>query len=492
MKFFGSKNPPDSEAVFQQAIQIFQQGDPVEALTMMKQCVGHVRDAAGADSLPHVKALSQLASLYCGAGEFEQGARLCSEAAQHCPNDEAGTKEKLTQLMNAGQMLAQCGKADEAVPILEQALRERTAFYGEGHAGVAYGEQVLAEAMLANQQFDEGLEHANNATQTFYELGHHEFPETYAMRSALATAAGIEPESIWEDLAELPEEVVVEVAGHSNRMAQLMEPDAGGTYLGQLATWCEQHKSANIVLRANTVAAWSNFSQMTDNAEGMGRSSDMVLGFLDQLPQAEDRINMLQGVALNYSRCGRSTDDIRAIYERATQTAAGLLEEEAGVARNWAIFEADQNNPDAANPLYDKAIELAQQAGSEELTGRSMIAKGIFLQHRKQSDEALFLLKRGTELLPPTSADAACGIMHLVALENGLPCCRDTGEEMHKESFSILARKFFEHSGLGDLLDHVGVGDNGLEISLGREPTEAELERLQLTHSMFISQLGNF
>jgi hypothetical protein len=78
----------------------------------------------------------------------------------------------------------------------------------------------------------------------------------------------------------------------------------------------------------------------------------------------------------------------------------------------------------------------------------------------------------------------------LVALQNGLNCCCNGGERLEKESLSLLAGKFFQQSGFGDLLESVSVGDEGLEIRLGREPAEEELERLQVAHQVFMNQLG--
>jgi hypothetical protein len=61
---------------------------------------------------------------------------------------------------------------------------------------------------------------------------------------------------------------------------------------------------------------------------------------------------------------------------------------------------------------YDIALDLSQQAGvsGAELLGRTMIAKGIFLQHHDRAEEAKPLLADGIAALPATHSDAACGV----------------------------------------------------------------------------------
>ena len=485
-----SKQPPNSEQVLQQAFELFQQGNPVEAVTMMSQCAEQVGQVCGENSVQYARSLSHLATLYCASGDLSKGAELCLAAADRCPTDEEGTKEKLTQMMNAGQMYSGCGQSKEALPILQKALDERITFYGKGHAGVAYGEQVLAEAMLAEKQYAEGLKHATSAVQTFYSERHHEFPGAYAVRAGLASAKGVDSAKIWKTLADIPEDATAEIVLHADRVAKLMEPKLGLSYLEQLAKWAESYLPENTKLLGNTLVAWSNLAQASNDPGGMGRCSDMMLNFIDKLPKPADQVNMLQGIAMNYSSCGRSSDEVRSIYQRATTTAKNDPLLEAAVVTNWAIFEAEQDDKSAAPALYDRAIELSKQMNSTEKLGRSMIAKGVFLHHQEQSEEALKLLKQGTDILPATNSDAACGMMHLVALESGLPCCCHGGDEMTKESLTILAQKFFEQSGLGDVLDKVEFGEDGLNVSVSREPSQDELQRLQVAHSLFLNQLG--
>ncbi|MBL7038964.1 MAG: tetratricopeptide repeat protein [Pirellulaceae bacterium] len=478
-----------------EAIGLAQQGEVVEAVSMMKQCVAEVRENCGDVSDKHAQALFHFGTLLCSTGDLDQGAELCRQAADACPDSTSGKKERLTYLMNVGQMLSHAGKPEQAVPVLQDSLAERIAFYGSGHAGVAYGQQVLAESLLASGQYAQGLEHAQAAVEIFESEQHHEFPGTFALQAALASAAGHTTESIWQGLADYPEDIVVEVIQHSSTTASLMADRLGLVYMEQLCEWCEKYMPEQTALLVNTVVSWSNLAFERVDLESLTKSADILTSLIDKLPDPADRIQLMQGTALSYSRCERSDDDIRRIYERAASEATenSLPLEAANVARNHAIFEAEHDGVEAALAQYDLAIDCSQQAGAEgaELLGRTLVAKGIFLQHQDRPNEAKPLLEQGHSILPATHPDGACGVLHLVALENGMNCCCNGGEGLERESLSLLAKKFFEESGLGDVLESVGIGeDGGLQVHMSREPTADEMERLQVAHGVFMQQLS--
>src|SRR5688572_20334843 len=88
-----SNKLPDSEQVLIEAIELVKQGQSVEALTMMKQCVDTIHKASGDKSLPYAAALYHLGTLTCAAGDYGRGAGLCQQAADACPATKEGTKE---------------------------------------------------------------------------------------------------------------------------------------------------------------------------------------------------------------------------------------------------------------------------------------------------------------------------------------------------------------------------------------------------------------
>ena len=491
---FGRSSLPDSEQVFEKGMQLIEQGDAVEARARMKNCVDRIRSAEGDRSLLLATALFRYATLAGASGDHATGAELCRDAADACPDTHEGKQDRLTYLMNQGQVLSHSGRADEAVPVLETSLQERLAFYGEGHAGVAYGQQILAEALLATGRYDVGLDHASAAASVFGEQGHQEFPGAFALWVALASASGHSPHDTCQDLPDFPEDVVNETFNHAWRLAALMNGPEAFEYLRQLDAWCEVQLPDEVSLRINTVVTWSNLATDREDNEALAAAAARLLLLIDRLDSAEDRAQLLQGVALSYSTCGRSAAEVAAMYELAVSEArtAGLPVVAGNVERNWAIFEADNDRHEEALRHYESAMTLAKEAGrnGEELLGRTLIAKGIVLQHHDQADEARPLLREGIDLLPATHEDASCGILHQVALENSLHCPCHGGDSLTREALSVLARRFFEGSGFADMLEHVSYGEDGLNVRLSREPSYEEITRLQIAHTVFVNQVG--
>ena len=51
-------------------------------------------------------------------------------------------------------------------------------------------------------------------------------------------------------------------------------------------------------------------------------------------------------------------------------------------------------------------------------------------------------------------------------------------------------RKFFDQSGLGTLIETVEFEDEVLAVRLARKPLDEEMQKLQIVHSVFITQLS--
>jgi tetratricopeptide (TPR) repeat protein len=484
----------NSEKVMDDAIQLIRQGQIVDAVSMMKHCVLDVQNRWGAKSMEHAESLFHFGTVFCAAKDYKQGADACREAADACPDTHDGKKARLTYLMNVGQMLVHAGAILEAIPILEKSLTERYAFYGDGHAGVAYGEQVLAQALLAGEAYAEGLRHAKIASKIFEEARHHEFPETFALAAALGSAVGESPENIWRGLADYPEEVVQPIIDKAHRTAPLMAGSLGCAYLEQLVRWCDKYLPNDTIIRLNTAVTWSNLASERHDLQSLAQATDAIEGMIELLNSIPSRVQMIEGLALNRSQCGRPPEEVRELYARAGRLARehDLLLVAARVARNYAIYEAECQRPSQALEKYDEAIQLAEASGAsgQEILGRTLIAKGIFLQHQGRPQEAAPLLAKGIAALPATHSDAACGVIHQVALQHDLACGCDGEESMQEETAAVLIRKFMEQSGLGDLVHEVGFSEDGLKIGLARTPTDEELERLQIAHRVFSTQLS--
>ena len=108
----------------------------------------------------------------------------------------------------------------------------------------------------------------------------------------------------------------------------------------------------------------------------------------------------------------------------------------------------------------------------------AQVALGLFLQHEGQVERARDVLEEGLSVLDPAHPDAIVGRSHLGAVADGRTCgCGDL-----KGTIEEAFRRFVVSRLPGDLLDRLDVtiadGDFQIDVGLCREPSEAEVERL--------------
>ncbi len=232
----GRSKYPDSDKVLDECIRMVRNGQAVDGVLRMRECSEQIEQAAGVNSLAHANSLFHEATLHCAAQDLVRAAEYCRRAIEVCPNDKAGQKERLTYLMNLGQMLNRAGNLPGSIEVLRRSLEERVAFYGAGHAGVAYGHQVLAESLVMSGSYSEGLEHAEAACNIFERERHFEYPNTFALRAACRNGLGQPPAATWARFADYPEEVVDKIAGQASTIAELIPDDSKYSYLRGLAS----------------------------------------------------------------------------------------------------------------------------------------------------------------------------------------------------------------------------------------------------------------
>ena len=479
----------ESQETLDKAMAMAQKGQAVDAVELMEKCVSKIADEKGVVSKEHAGALFHFSKLCSALGDLKNGAKLCQNAADACPDTEECKKARFMFLMNVGQLLVHSGDHENAIKVLERNLEERTAFYDPDHAGVAYGQHLLSEALLPKESYRRGIELAEQAAALFLKLQHHEFPGAYALRAAHGFGLGIRDEKLWPNYESWPEDLLTELFQQTYQYAQLMNDELGAKFLRSLVEVSDKCSSG---FQIQIVSALNNVATEKSDFETLNYCADRMPHLIAEESKVENRVHLMQGLALTYSNCGRPKEEVRKLYQQTSEVAKDneLSELRAAVLRNWAIFEAE-TDPKSASDLYDEAIELARALGKAgvEILGRNLIAKGILLQHNDSFEPAKELLEEAIDMLPATHPDASCGVLHLAALNNNLDCCCKSGEAVGKEAISMLAKVFFEQSGFEDLLAKVGIDEGGLQVELAREPTEAELERLRVAHSVFLSQI---
>jgi tetratricopeptide (TPR) repeat protein len=488
----------DTEAVMDHALQLARSGQQVEAIAQMQAAVSSVKESAGCPSCEYAKGLFNLAMLHLAVGDTTQGAEDCRLASDSCPDTTAGKKDRLMYLMNAGQLLNRAGQTDEAIEVLQANLREREAAYGPEHAGTAYGQQALAEVYMSAGRFAEGLELSEQALTTFLHTGHHEFPTALATTTALASAVGLRDDEVWRYAPDHTSSSVAKPMIDAALVLAESMPDATGMkYLNQLADWACELLPPDSPQLMNVIALWSNLA--TDKGDHPQRQLAMERA-VDEAKKLGDPaviVNVLEGRALMLSDIQSSAEVVREAYEQALTEALDhdLESDAAGVLRNWALYESESGNPEQAVQRFSQAIEKAQTSGDDETLGRTQIALGIFHQHNDRPDAAIPLLEEGVEKLDPMHPDVACAMLHQVALTENLDCPCHGGESIATDALSQLAQRFFNRSGLEDIIESVTYGgddgEKGLKVQLSRQPSEQEMQRLGIAHGVFQNLLAN-
>ena len=246
----------------------------------------------------------------------------------------------------------------------------------------------------------------------------------------------------------------------------------------------------------NVIALWSNIATDKGDHEQRQLAIERAVDEAKKLGDPAVIVNVLEGRALMLSDIESSTEVVREAYQQALTEALDhdLESDAAGVLRNWALYESESGNPEQAEQRFSQAIEKSRASGDDETLGRTQIALGIFHQHNDRPDAALPLLEEGMEKLDPMHPDVACAMLHQVALAENLDCPCHGGESIATDALSQLAQRFFNRSGLEDMIESVTCGgddgDKGLKVQLSRQPSEQEMQRLGIAHGVFQNLLS--
>lgn len=487
----------DTEAVMDHSLQLARSGQQVEAISQMQAAVDAVKESAGALSCEHAKGLFNLAMLHIAVGDMQRGAEDCRLAADSCPDSITGRKDRLMYLMNAGQLLSRADRTDEAIEVLQTSLDEREQAYGAEHAGTAYGQQALAEVYMSAGRFAEGLELSEKALDTFFHESHQEYPTALATTTALASAVGMHDDEVWQYATSDAATFAKPMIDSALVLAESMPDCTGMNYLRQLADWAGELLPPDSPQMMNVIALWSNIA--TDKGDHSQRELAMsrAVSEAKRLGDPAVIVNVLEGRALMLSDIDSDAEAVRAAYQDALDKAVehDLESDAAGVLRNWALYESEAGNSDAAVKRFQQAIEKSRASGDAETLARTQIALGIFYQHNDRGEEATPLLEEGIEVLDPMHPDVACAMLHQVALSENLDCPCHGGDSIATDAMGKLAERFFNRSGLEDIIESVSYGDadgeKGLNVQLSREPSDQEMQRLGIAHGVFQNLLSN-
>ena len=463
---------------FQDAWELAQRGKAPEAEALLRTAVTHTQDG----SLARTEALFSLANLLVACGDLVRATEPLRMAVAMKSTSEAHEKARLTGTMNLGEILVRIGELEEADTVLRAGLDARRTFYGEDHAGYAYGLESLAKVEAARGDLRAAVEHINEAVRIFWDDGNERIASCFATRAPIVKAAGGQA---FNQLAGLPEELFDKMVSDVLQ-ADDVEPRLLLSVLDELSHLAATRKGAaawlpkihavisNVARDAgNHLARTKALSWLRDH---MDRSGEEALGVVLALALAEDE--------------GGHTSIAESHYQDAQRRAARApAAAKARVARNYGLFLSQHDRKDEARKLLDQALTEARTANDPDEVGQAAIAAGILLQHLSDPS-AEPLLEEALRVLPPDHPDALCARSHLIALRTGAGCgCGDMSEAL-SDAVLEMVRAAVPEDLLADL--EITLRDNqppNVSVRLARQPTDEEMQALDSAVHLAVAQL---
>lgn len=459
------------------AFALLREGRLVDAEDLMTRELQAVTAKHGPGSPDWASAQCDLGNVLLNADQLDRAIECYRHAASAPAREHESRKDQLTYRLNLGMALRMAGRLDEAEAELRQGAQERLAFYGREHAGYAFGLEPLADLLLQRGEVRQAREVVDEAVDNLWRNGHERVAAVLALRAAVVVAGGAD-EPVFLGLDQLPAEVVEQVARSVVHRLDHRDP-ASGRLLTDLVAALEARLGVDHQATLDTLSVLANVSR--DGGDGSGRVKviERVLASYDRQGRAEEALMASLGLAMAHSE----TDDTEAAlrtyasaYARAQRI--GRAELQSQVLRNWglALKEAGQAGP--AEQRLAEALSQARRGADNEMVGRAGVALGLFLQHEGRLPQARAVLEEGLAVLDPVHPDAIIGRSHLGAVMDGRTCgCGDL-----QGTIADAFRDFVLTRLPTDLLAHLDVaitdGDFQINVELRREPTQAELERL--------------
>ncbi|BEL06850.1 hypothetical protein Q0Z83_050410 [Actinoplanes sichuanensis] len=459
------------------AFGLLREGRFGDAETLVTREVEAVAARHGHGSPEWASAQCDLGNVLLQADQLGRAIECFRQAAAVAPRDHETHKDRLTYRLNVGLALRMAGRLDESEAELRKGAEERLAFYGREHAGYAFGLEPLASVLLERGDVPGARQVVEETVANFWNNGHERVASALALRAAVVLA-GDTGEPPFAGLDRLPDHIVEQIAADAGRLP-IEDGPARKRLLTELAAAMEQRLGPDHQGTVNALSTLANVSRDIGDESGRVDTISRVLAAYDRQGRQEEALMAALGLAMAQDDAGDTAGSLRT-YESAHERARRIDRPEVSsqVLRNWglALKEAGQTGP--AEQRMTEALETARRGADHETVGRAGVALGLFLQHEGRLDEARDTLEEALAVMDPVHRDAIVGRSHLGAVLDGRTCgCGDM-----PETIAAAFREFVLTRLPADLLDHLDVaivdGDFKIDVHLRREPTEAEINRL--------------
>ncbi len=482
-----SSEPSES---MNRALALVREGQGVAAESMMVEAAQVAGDSSGVNSPGHAAALYELACVILACGDLSRGIDAMRSACDVEANgDDTAQKDRLTYIMNLGELLLRAGRLEEAESTLQRGAAERARFYPADHPGIAYGLESLADALLARGKFEEALQAADQALRILWDAGHHRVAETLALRAEILAATG--REGAFAQSSGLPDELFDAMVHTAlERAGRTLDPAKYFSVLAKLRHFVVERRGLDAPMVVHVVAAMADVARQGDLHEAREGAYRWLVSAFEVQGQPARGVDALLALALTKSETGQPSE-AEELYRQAIDRAneLGDAAKRSSVLRNFALFLAEQQRPEAASVFAD-ATAAARHSDDAETLGRSLLAEGIHVQHNGALETAKAKLQEALRLLPPSHPDALIGRSHLNAIEQGGSCGCGSMDFALSQSLAAIARPHLPEGLLRSVSVQLDEQQNmNLSVQLAREATRAELELLDRVLHQALAQL---
>lgn len=477
----------ENSATFEAACQRLSEGQSLEAEKMLVAAVHAANRNHGAVSLEHAHALFELSCIYLAIGDLENAAAALHTAADSTPKNDEGERDRLTYLMNLGDVLIRAGALPQAEGVLRDSLKARESYYGPDHAGYAFGLKPLAEAVWLQGRQAEAAEMVEQAVELLWREANPEVTAALALR-AYILESGKSTEPLFAHFPALPEELADNLISEVLDLSERIDPYMSMAVLQELADAVADVRGDE---SPTLLGTWSMIAEKARIAGEQGMRCQALQVLHDICAANNDLMTLIkveEALALAYSEAGRHADAETA-YRSASQHGrdSGNRALYSAVLRNYGLYLAELERADEAEQAMRTAVTEAEASGEQLYLGEALAALGIFLQHGGRFDEASGLLRRALDVLPTAHPTSVCTRDHLSAYEQGQRCrCNETTDSVP----AVLKEMIMAAAPPGLLEDVIlDLESKNVQFKLMREPNEEEMEELRRVYEHAVRRL---
>lgn len=472
------------------AFELMDEGRGAQAEAMLLEAVERTRRNHGEASDEHAEALEDASSFFTRLKQLPRAIDLLRRVAALPLSGEEGEKRRLTAGRNIAELLTADGRLDDAEAELRANLEARKAFYGETHAGYAYGLEALAELTWRQGDAATALPLVRQAVDILWDDRNPHVLDVISLRAFIHAAAGAKGGS-FVDLPQLADETVDQIADEVLGRASLLDPHEAIGGLLDLIAWLRFLRGDRHPSLIPALARLSDTRRLADDLAGAAEDLQSVIAIAQEAEDIDTAIRAWQGLALLEDAAG-NIDAAGATYEEALKQARSFGDPAriSQVLRNYGLFLSQQGRDEEAGPILRDAVETARAGRDDDRLGQALVALGIFLQHAENLDEARALLEEAIEHLSPADASVLMARSHLDAIQNRRSCgCGDMDGAIGQTILEMIRPDLPP-----DLLTGLTyTPEDGVQVQLAREPRPEEMESLTraIDHAMHRLRQGS-